>query len=86
MIMRKPELVDTVRAALRLGTKAEAERAVTAVLDAIAFGLVGCGEVQVIRWGKFRVAERKNQDPFGRPVTYKTIVFSAGSELKAAIQ
>jgi DNA-binding protein HU-beta len=88
--MKKPDLVEKVKDLAALKSKAEAERAVNAVLEAIEAGLQKDGEVQLIGFGTFKVKDHKARD--GRnPGTgekikikaYKSVAFKAGATLKA---
>jgi DNA-binding protein HU-beta len=77
----------------RLGgevSKASAERALDAVLDAIGHGLKREREVQLVGFGTFSVAKRAARRGFNphtkRPMKIremKTIRFKAGLDLKA---
>ena len=55
--MNKAELVESVQKALG-ASKADAERAVAAVIDSIKTGLKKSKNVQLIGFGTFKVAER----------------------------
>ncbi|MCL2102063.1 MAG: HU family DNA-binding protein [Fibromonadales bacterium] len=88
--MKKPDLVEKVRDLAGLESKAAAERAVSAVLDAIEVGLQKDGEVQLIGFGTFRVKDRPARE--GRNVktgekikikASKTVAFKVGAGLKA---
>ncbi len=56
--MNKAELVEAVAKSLGVASRAEAERAVTAVVDAIKTGIRKDKSVQLVGFGTFRVAER----------------------------
>ena len=56
--MNKAELVDAVAKTLGSASRAEAERAVTAVIDGIRTGIRKDKSVQLVGFGTFRVAER----------------------------
>ena len=56
--MNKAELVDAVAKALGSASRAEAERAVTAVVDSIKTGIRKDKSVQLVGFGTFKVAER----------------------------
>lgn len=92
--MNKQELVEAVLAneAAGMESKAAAERAVKAVLEALAEGIKNDGGVQLIGFGSFVVNERKARN--GRnPATgevikikaSKSIGFKACAALKAAV-
>src|SRR5438309_8849781 len=57
--MNKAELVESVSKSLGAASRAEAERAVNAVIDAIKTGIRKDKSVQLVGFGTFRVAERK---------------------------
>ncbi|MDR1830005.1 MAG: HU family DNA-binding protein [Candidatus Fibromonas sp.] len=88
--MKKPDLVEKVKELASLESKAAAERAVDAVLEAVEIGLQKDGEVQLIGFGVFRVKDRPARD--GRNVktgekikikASKTVAFKVGATLKA---
>lgn len=88
--MNKGQLVE--RLAGDLGSKAAAERAIDAVLDAVRKGLKKDGKVQVVGFGTFEVRKRKAR--MGRnPQTgesikikaSKTVAFRPGKDLKSKI-
>jgi nucleoid DNA-binding protein len=91
--MNKAELIDEVQK--RLGgesSKAAAERAVDAVLEAVGKGLKRDREVQLVGFGAFVIATRAARRGFNphtrRPMkipAMKTIRFKAGLDLKAAV-
>src|SRR5581483_5076380 len=56
--MNKSELVDAVVKSLGASSRAEAERAVSAVIDGIKTGIRKDKSVQLVGFGTFRVAER----------------------------
>ncbi|WP_027719176.1 HU family DNA-binding protein [Desulfovirgula thermocuniculi] len=88
--MTKAELVAAVveKAGLK---KAQAERAVTAVLDAIREAVARGDEVRVVGFGTFAVRERaarKGKNPqTGEEIVIpggRVVAFRAGKQLKAA--
>lgn len=88
----KQDLIAIVQANkdANLETKASAERAVNAVIDAIEEGLKKDGLVQLIGFGTFQVKERsarKGRNPkTGEEIKIKatkTVSFKAGAALKA---
>jgi len=90
--MKKPDLVEKVKELAALESKAAAERAINAVLEAVEIGLQKDGEVQLIGWGAFRVKDRPARD--GRNVktgekikikASRTVAFKAGNSLKASV-
>ena len=91
--MNKSELIDEIRSVNGDEcSKACAERALDAVLNAIMKGLKRDGSVQLIGFGTFKVSDRKARN--GRnPRTGETIkiaaskvpAFSAGQALKDAV-
>ena len=89
--MNKAELVESVQKALG-ASKAEAERAVVAVLDSIKTGLKKSKNVQLIGFGTFKVSERAARmgvnPKTGEKIKIKkskTVKFSAGKDLKSKI-
>jgi DNA-binding protein HU-beta len=92
--MNKAELVESVRKSLgNSATRAEAERAVNAVIDGVKAGLRKGGPVQLVGFGTFKVAERKarvGRNPkTGEKINIKkskTVRFSPGKELKSKIR
>jgi DNA-binding protein HU-beta len=87
----KADLVDAVAAAVEM-SKAQAEAAVNAAVDAIAKGLRRDGEVRLVGFGTFAVRSRKPR--IGRnPQTgetiqiaaSKTVGFKAGKALKDSL-
>lgn len=91
--MNKAELVNVVQKNLGGETsKAAAERAVDAVIDAIKIGLKKDQTVQLIGFGSFKVATRKARTGIN-PKTKekikikasKSVRFSAGKDLKAKV-
>lgn len=91
--MNKAELIQSVQKSLGKETsKAEAERAVSAVIDGIKAGLKKDKNVQLIGFGTFKVSERKARTGIN-PKTRekikikksKTVKFGAGKELKSKI-
>ncbi len=91
--MNKAELIDEVQK--RLGgetSKAAAERAVDAVLEAVGKGIKRDREVQLVGFGAFAIATRAARRGYNphtkRPMkipAMKTIRFKAGLDLKAAV-
>jgi nucleoid DNA-binding protein len=90
--MNKAELVEAVQKSLGGVSKAEAERAVTAVIDSIKGGLKKTKAVQIIGFGTFKVAERaarigvnpKTKEKI-KIKKSKTVKFAAGKDLKSKI-
>ncbi len=88
--MNKVELVEAVQKSLGKETsKAEAERAVNAVIDSIKIGVKKTKTVQLIGFGTFKVASRKARTGVnpktGEKIKIKaskTVKFSAGKALK----
>lgn len=91
--MNKQELVEVVRKGLGKDvSKAESERAVVAVLEAVKTGLRKDKTVQLIGFGTFKVTERKARmgiNPKTREKIKikksKTVRFSVGKELKSKL-
>jgi DNA-binding protein HU-beta len=91
--MNKAQLVEAVQKTLGKETsKAEAERAVGAVIEALKTGLKKEKVVQLIGFGTFKVAERKARTGINpktrekiRIKKSKTVKFSPGKELKSRI-
>lgn len=87
--MNKADLVAKVQEIAELESKAAAERAVSAVLDAITAGLKKDGSVALIGFGTFDVKERKARTGVN-PATgekikiaaSKAVSFKAGKALK----
>ncbi len=92
--MNKAELVSAVQKALgKDASRAEAERSVHAVIDAIKAGLKKDQAVQLVGFGTFKVATRKARtgiNPSTRaPMKIKaskTVRFTAGKDLKAKVK
>ncbi len=88
--MNKVELVEAVQKSLGKETsKAEAERAVNAVIDGIKVGVKKTKTVQLIGFGTFKVASRKARTGVnpktGQKIKIKaskTVKFVAGKALK----
>jgi nucleoid DNA-binding protein len=88
--MNKVELVEAVQKSLGKDTsKAEAERAVSAVIDAIKAGVKKTKSVQLVGFGTFKVASRKARigvnPKTGEKIKIKaskTVKFAAGKALK----
>lgn len=93
-LMNKAELVSAVQKALgKDASRAEADRAVHAVIDAIKAGLKKDQAVQLVGFGTFKVATRKARtgiNPSTRaPMKIKaskTVRFTAGKDLKAKVK
>lgn len=91
--MNKADLIEHIYESGQVGdSKAAAERALTAVLDAVKAGLVKDGQVQLIGFGSFQVKDRKART--GRnPRTgdtieikaSKTVSFRPGKTLKESV-
>lgn len=88
--MNKVALVEAVQKSLGKETsKAEAERVVSTVIDAIKLGIKKSKTVQLIGFGTFKVAARKARTGVnpktGEKIKIKaskTVKFSAGKALK----
>lgn len=91
--MNKAELVETVQKNLGKETsRAEAERAVVAVIDGIKAGIKKSKVVQLIGFGTFKVAERAARmgvnPKTGAKIKIKkskTVKFAVGKELKSKL-
>ena len=90
--MNKAELVESVAKSLGTASRAEAGRAVTAVIDGIRSGIRKDKSVQLVGFGTFRVAERAARmginPKTGEKIKIKkskTVKFSAGKELKSKL-
>ena len=90
--MNKAELVDAVAKALGSASRAEAERAVTAVVDSIKTGIRKDKSVQLVGFGTFKVSERSARmgvnPKTGEKIKIKkskTVKFAVGKELKARL-
>lgn len=91
--MNKAELVEAVQKSLgRATSKAQAERAVGAVIDAIRAGIKKDKSVQLIGFGTFRVAERAARvginPKTGEKIKIKkskTVKFAVGKALKSKL-
>ena len=90
--MNKAELVEAVAKSLGAASRAEAERAVSAVIDGIKAGIRKDKTVQLVGFGTFRVAERAARmgvnPKTGEKIKIKkskTVKFGAGKELKAKL-
>lgn len=89
--MNKVALVESVQKSLGV-SKADAERAVSAVIDGIKLGIKKSKSVQLIGFGTFKVASRKARKGVN-PKTgaaikikaSKTVKFAAGKALKAIL-
>lgn len=92
--MNKAELVSTVQKSLGKDTsKAAAEKAVAAVVDAIAGALKKGQSVQLIGFGTFKVVSRKARTGVnpktGQKIKIKAskaVKFGAGKELKSKLK
>lgn len=90
--MNKAELVEAVSKSLGTVSRAEAERAVTAVIDGIKTGIRKDKSVQLVGFGTFRVSERaarmgvnpKTGDKI-KIKKSKTVKFAVGKELKGKL-
>ncbi len=89
--MNKNELVEAVASKID-GTKADASRAIDAVFDSISGELASGGEVRLVNFGTFLVANRKattGRNPrTGEPIKIaasKSPKFRAGKILKEAV-
>lgn len=91
--MNKAELVQHIYESGNVGeSKAAAERALSAVLDAVKKGLKKDGQVQLIGFGSFTVKKRKarkGRNPQTGEVikikASKTVSFRPGKNLKESI-
>lgn len=90
--MNKSALVDAVAKTLSSTSRAEAERAVSAVVDGIKTGIRKDKSVQLVGFGTFRVAERAARmginPKTGEKIKIKkskTVKFAAGKELKSKL-
>jgi nucleoid DNA-binding protein len=90
--MNKSDLVEAVAKSLGAASRAEAERAVTAVIDGIKAGIRKDKTVQLVGFGTFRVAERAARmgvnPKTGQKIKIKkskTVKFATGKELKAKL-
>lgn len=89
--MNKAELIDAVQKKLD-GTRADAERAVNTVIEAIEHGIIKSGGVQIIGFGNFSVSKRAARDGIN-PATgakikikaSKGVKFKAGAALKKSV-
>lgn len=89
--MNKTDLIALV-AEKTDGTKKEAEKSVTAVLDAITDALIAGDKIQLVGFGTFEVKDRparKGHNPLtGEPIDIaasKAPTFKAGKALKDAV-
>ena len=91
--MNKSGLVEAVQEILGDDvSKAYAEKAVSAVLDAVIQGVKNDGDVQIIGFGTFSVVDRaartgvnpKTKEKIQIPAS-KAVKFKAGSKLKDAV-
>jgi DNA-binding protein HU-beta len=78
--MNKVELVSSVQKTLR-SSKADAERAVNAVIDGIKAGVKRSKSVQLVGFGTFRVASRKARTGVN-PKTGEKIKIKASKTVK----
>lgn len=91
--MNKAELVESVQKLLGKDTsKAQAERAVEAMVDSIKTGLKKGKTVQLVGFGTFKVVQRKARTGVnpktGQKIKIKAsknVKFSAGKDLKAKL-
>lgn len=90
--MNKSQLVESVAKTLGTASRAEAERAVTAVVDAIKTGIRKDKSVQLVGFGTFSVKERAARmginPKTGAKIKIKkskTVKFSVGKELKGRL-
>ena len=91
--MNKLQLVEAVQKSLgKEASKAEAERALNAVLDSIKLGVKKSKSVQLIGFGTFKVANRKARTGInpktGEKIKIKaskTVKFSVGKAFKELI-
>lgn len=89
--MNKSELIEAVQKTLD-GTRADAERAVDAVVAAIEQGIIKKGGVSLVGFGNFTVTKRAARDGIN-PATgakikikaSKGVKFKAGTALKKAV-
>lgn len=89
--MNKKQLIEQVSKEMEK-SKAEAERAVNAVIEAVSVGLKKDNVVQLIGFGSFQVKKRKarkGRNPkTGEPIKIKaskTVTFKPGKALKEKI-
>ena len=93
VIMNKVELVEAVQKQLGGETsKAEAERAVTAVINAVKVGVKKDKMVQLVGFGTFKVVERKARKGVNpktlqqiRIPKSKTVKFVPGKDFKSKV-
>ena len=90
--MNKAELVEAVQKSLS-SSKADAERAVAAVIDSVKGGLKRGKPVQLIGFGTFKVVNRKARlginPKTGEKIKIKaskTVKFSVGKDLKSKLK
>ena len=90
--MNKAELVEAVQKSLS-SSKADAERAVAAVIDSVKGGLKKGKPVQLVGFGTFKVVNRKARmginPKTGQPLKIKaskTVKFSVGKDLKSKLK
>jgi DNA-binding protein HU-beta len=90
--MNKAELVDAVAKTLGTSSRAEAERAVGAVIESIKTGIRKDKSVQLVGFGTFRVSERAARmgvnPKTGEKIKIKkskSVKFSVGKELKGKL-
>ena len=92
--MNKAELVAAVQKTLgKDASKAQAERAVEAVIDGIKSGLKKGKPVQLVGFGTFKIASRKARlgvnPKTGEKIKIKaskSVKFSAGKDLKSKVK
>lgn len=87
--MNKAALIENVQKSIGAESKAEAERAVNAVIDGIKAGIKKDKAVQLIGFGTFKVVSRKARKGInpktGEPIKIKAsknVRFVAGKALK----
>jgi len=91
--MNKVQLVEAVQKSLgKEATKAEAERAVNAVIEGIKLGVKKSKAVQLVGFGTFKVANRKARTGInpktGEKIKIKaskTVKFSVGKAFKSLV-
>lgn len=92
--MNKAQLVESVQKLLGKATsKAQAERALEAVVDGIKGGLKKGQSVQLVGFGTFKIANRKARvginPKTGQKIKIKaskSVKFSAGKDLKSKLR
>lgn len=91
--MTKAELVDKIYAKAGLDTKVQAEKALSATIEAIREALKGGDSVTLTGFGTFKVverAERKGHNPRTKEdiviPACKVVKFTAGKQMKEQVQ